>query len=103
MSRRPKPWFRKSHCAWFVTINGRQHNLGLHKKAAETQFKALMQAPRDAAIADTSVAYVFDQFLDWTKKHRAPRTFEFYRQRLQWFLNHLPSGMACQRLKPFHV
>jgi integrase/recombinase XerD len=38
MARRPKPWFRKSRDAWFVTIGGIQNNLGPDKKLAYERF-----------------------------------------------------------------
>jgi hypothetical protein len=38
MARRSKPWFRKARRAWFVTINGEQHNLGPHKAEAYEPF-----------------------------------------------------------------
>ncbi len=28
MAHRPKPFFKKSRSAWYVQLNGRQHNLG---------------------------------------------------------------------------
>ena len=42
MSRPRKPWFRKSKKRWFVEFNGKQVNLGPHKKEAFQLFHKLM-------------------------------------------------------------
>ena len=50
------------------------------------------------------VAEVIDKFLDWCQTHRAPRTYEWYRQHLQNFLDVSGAGrLAVGQLKPFHV
>ncbi len=45
MARRAKPWFRKARGAWFVTVEGVQHNLGADKKEAFERFYQLMREP----------------------------------------------------------
>jgi hypothetical protein len=79
MSRTPKPWYRKDRKEWFVTVIGKRHNLGSDRKTAFQRFHELMAqpAPRTSAHSD-SVLAIIDVFLDWTKKHRAPRTFDWY-------------------------
>ena len=45
MARSPQPWHRASRNAWFVTINGTQHNLGPDKKQAlEDVFWAILNS-----------------------------------------------------------
>jgi integrase len=51
-----------------------------------------------------AVSDVLDKFLDWTQKNKATRTYEWYRDHLQSFLNHLgPKPLPVTDLKPFHV
>ena len=74
MARRPKPWYRKARNAWFVMLNGVQHNLGPDKKAAFELFYELMRQPQSRKVVETtSVAALIDAFLEWTQKHRSPR------------------------------
>jgi integrase len=51
-----------------------------------------------------TVAELLDKFLDWTQKNQAVRTYEWYRDHLQCFLNHLGAPpLAATDLRPFHV
>ncbi len=52
----PKPFFRKSRRAWYVQINGRQHNLGRDRQEAFRQYYDLMRQPQDRPIAADTVA-----------------------------------------------
>ena len=102
MARRPKPWFRKSRKSWFVTIEGVQHNLGPNKRQAYERFHELMRRPAKQTSAPTSFASIADAFLDWTLRNGAPDTFEWYRERLQPFVQQHPD-LTVTDLKPFHV
>ena len=102
MARRPKPWYRKARDAWFVTVNGVQHNLGAEKRAAFAQFYELMRAPKPRPVSPRSLAAIVDEFLEWTKRERSPDTFEWYRYRLQRLVDQYPA-MRPEELRPFHV
>ncbi len=102
MARPPKPWYRKSRNVWCVQINGKQHNLGPDRAPAFQRFHELMAKPKRRHVAPESVAAVIDAFLEWTKNHRAPKTYEWYLQRCQWFMESAPNLTVAQ-LKPFHV
>ena len=65
-------------------------------------FHELMTQPVQSATRAESVTAVIDAFLEWTQKHRAQRTYEWYLQRCQWFVDSIPSLTVAQ-LKPFHV
>jgi integrase/recombinase XerD len=79
MARRPKPWFRKARRAWFVTIDGVQHNLGPEKGEAFERFFALMRQPKEQKVASRSIAAIADAYLEWVQKQRSPETYEWYR------------------------
>lgn len=101
--RFPKPWYRPSRGLWYVTLNGKQHNLGPDEIAAFTQYKELLAHPPEPQVSFDCVAVVIDAFLDWTSKHRAARTFDWYQERLQWFVEFIPKDLTVAQLKPFHV
>ncbi len=102
MARRPKPWFRKSRNAWFVTIRGVQNNLGPDKPLAYERFYELMGQPQSSGIDPHQVVAIINAFLDWSKKHRSPDTYEWYRYRLERFAaKHL--DLRVSELKPFHA
>lgn len=107
MARSPKPWYRRDRKCWFVTIAGARHNLGPDKASAFRMFHELMvaerqQATRPAKISRT-VAEVLDAFLDWCQQHRERRTYEWYLQRCQWFIQHGLGEMSVDDIRPYHV
>ena len=75
MARRSKPWFRKSRRAWFVTINGAQHNLGPEKTEAFDRFYQLMRQPHERKVPVQSIAALADANLEhvlgWREGPRA--------------------------------
>ena len=102
MARRPKPWFRKSRDAWFVTIGGVQNNLGPEKKLALERFYELMRQPQERKVDPRSLITIIDAFLDWVQRHRSRETFEWYRYRLQRFAEKHPD-LRVGDMKPFHA
>lgn len=108
MARSPKPWFREERNAWFVTIRGERHNLGPDKADADRRFHELMakkpEPVQEKPRGVLTVAEILDKYLDWCKKHRAERTYDWYFDHFQGFLNSLKNPhMAVTELKPFHV
>jgi integrase len=105
MPRDPKPWFRKDRDAWFVTINGRRFNLGPDRAAAHDRFHELMLTGGEGDTSNGAVTVfgLFDDFLEWTKAQRAPRTYEWYRDFLEAFSAFLKVDRSALRLKPVDV
>ena len=62
-------------------------------------------AKKPVASDGLSVAEVFDKYLEWCEKHREPRTYEWYHDHIQSFLDTLkePDHILVSALKPFHV
>ena len=98
----PKPFFKKSRGVWYVEINRRQHNLGPDKDEAFRQYHQLMTQPHEQKVSSESLAGIIDTFLDWVGRHRSPETYEWYRYRLQRFIERYPDLRAVD-LRPFHV
>jgi len=102
MARTPKPWFWKARNGWYVTIDGVRHFLAAEKEPAVTRFHQLMAEPPKRIIRADSLAVIIDVFLEWCQKHRAPDTYEWYRYRLERFVQRYPS-LRTHELRPFHV
>ncbi|MFK7819505.1 MAG: tyrosine-type recombinase/integrase [Planctomycetaceae bacterium] len=106
MPKFPKPWFRPARGLWYVTLDGRQLNLGPDEDAAFEQYHSLMSAHRAGQLVlvrPETLVGVLDAFLDWTKRHRAIRTYEWYQDRLQWFLGTLKRPLLAAELRPYHI
>jgi len=103
MPRHPKPWYWQARRCWCVTLHGVRHNLGPDKAAAFDQFHRLMTQPKEKRVVrGDSLVAIIDAFLEWSRKHRSPHTYEWYRYRLQRFAEIHPHLNASQ-LRPFHV
>lgn len=102
MARQPKPWYRKDRKVWCVAINGQRHNLGRNKKQAMEKFRSLLRQPRRARVTATQLVAIVDEFLDWVSRNRSEATFEWYRYRLQDFVDTYPD-LYVEELKPHHV
>ena len=103
MAHFPKPFFKKSRKSWYVEINRRQIKLGPNRDEAFRQYHQIMQQPAEVVSASPeSLVTIIDAFLDWTDRNRSPDTYEWYRYRLQRFVDRYPE-MKVSALKPFHV
>jgi integrase/recombinase XerC len=109
MPRIPKPWFREDRNAYFVTIRGERHNLGSDKEEADRLFHELMAKkpePKKTKSPDgLTIAEVFEKFLEWCQKHRASRTYDWYHDHIQAFVDFFNRSkeVLAVDLKPFHV
>ena len=116
MPKFPKPFFRSGR-GWYVQVGKQQIKLGDGPDNSETEAAALKryhqvmaENGRDKSAATAvpdglTIAEVFDKYLDWCGKHREPRTFEWYRDHIQNFMDTLkePDKLPVPSLKPFHV
>jgi integrase len=126
VARTASPWFWEERQGWYVTKDGQRHFLGEHPQGAPPPrkvkkkwnapepilqaFHALMAAPPEQPVptlppsSGPTVAAILDKYLTWCQQHRAERTYEWYRDHLQSFLDSLPDPLlAMSDLKPFHV
>ena len=108
MARRSKgPWRRKQDDCWYTKVNGKQVKLA---EASESYEVALMRyhevhaaRAEDTPPALLTVAQIMDDFLEWNRNNRAPRTFEWYKRFLKPFHEHIGSGLLVGNLKPYHI
>ncbi len=86
-------------------MDGRQLNLGPDRDEAFRRYHELKCRPREdrRPVAGDSVVSVLDAFLDWCEKHKARRTYAWYRDDLQSFARTLPRDLTVAQLRPIHV
>ncbi|MEZ6111818.1 MAG: tyrosine-type recombinase/integrase, partial [Pirellulaceae bacterium] len=102
MKKFPKPWFRPARGVWYVTLDGKQHNLGADRDKAFETYKRLLARPKTRRVESVSVAVLIDQFLEWVQKNRALDTYAWYRDKLQLFAERHPT-LRVSELRKFHV
>ena len=96
-----KPWKRASNGHWYLTVNGRQVDLGKDKSSAMKQWHAFAAADKNAGDRMTTAA-VFDHFLSWSERHHRPATYCWYQERLQLAAESF--GLVCAGdVQPHHV
>lgn len=101
------PWYRKFNDTWYVTVRGEQVPLAKgksNKKAAERAYHKMMagENPEAARPSDTRVIAILDLFLDYSRRHNAARTYEWYKDFLQDFSDRY-GLLTVEDLRPFHV
>jgi integrase len=117
MPHHPKPFFRTGR-GYYVQIGKQQIKLadGPECPAQETlawqQYHRVM-AEQGAAPAQSipqkptvlTVAEIFDKYLAWCQQHREQRTYDWYHDHIQDFINRKPDAarLPATELKPFHV
>jgi integrase len=110
MAHFPKPFFRPKKQRWYVQLAGKHVNLGSDEADAFRRYHALMAEHGKAVPVivqiepDLALSAILDAFLDWCLIHRARRTYDSYRERIQSFLDALPDkSLAAKDLRPFHL
>jgi integrase len=83
-----KPFFKKTHGAWYFEHNGKQIRLGKDRDEAFREYHRLMAGDLPVT-SRTTVAQLIDQFLVWVKQNKEPRTYEWYLAHCNRFVNHI--------------
>ena len=50
MPKFAKPWFRPQRGVWYVTLDGKQINLGSDRKVAFEEYARLIAVPKDSPL-----------------------------------------------------
>ncbi|WP_439621949.1 tyrosine-type recombinase/integrase [Gemmata sp.] len=126
MARSASPWYWERRRCWAVVIDGQRHVLGEHpddtppKKrkgkwvvpaSIQDAFYKLMAAPAAPPPKPSilTVGSVLERFLAWCQLNRTERTYEWSRNHIQHFCDHLksqalsPKTMPASDLAPIHV
>lgn len=100
--RQPKPYFKKSHRAWYVNLDGRPRRLGTEEETAWQEYHKLM-AGRQPLDDKATVVLLLDQFLTWLHDNRAASTHALYVFHLKSFSRQIGPRMTVAQLRPIHV
>ncbi len=113
MKKFPKPWYRPSRGVWYVTLYGKQHNLGPDREAAfKTYAELLANPPKEGQeeappVPPTLLVGLIKAFMADLRANAAVETIEWYRYRLQLLVDHLSrldlEAIAVGDLKRAHV
>lgn len=105
MPRRPKPWFKKSHNAWYVKLDGKQVRLSDDENEAWKAFHCLMAERTPLALPPPAQRRVVDLFEAWlgSRVDVAEKTIALNRHFAQSFVSFLPKGGRAAEVRPTHV
>lgn len=102
MPKFAKPWFRPGRGIWYVTLGGKQINLGSDRAIAFQEYAKLVAEPKSREVRSDSLASIVDSFLEWVLRQRSPDTYEWYRYRLERFVRKYPDMRAAD-VRPYHA
>lgn len=111
--KHPQPFWRDARQCFFVQLGKKQVRLSPDRDEAFRLYHELMSRPAGQPANDNRpaeptatprlVVQILDEFLDWADKHKAPRTYGWYKENIQRFIDRIPPGLTVAELKPFHV
>lgn len=117
--RIPKPYWKKSHKCWYVNLGGKTVKLSADKEEAfklyadelaRSNVKEGRTSPQNVTVRD-----LLATFLDWTEKHKAAATWQWYRKYIigtcgktgkhkdGGFANFVSPRLLVRDLKPYHL
>ena len=102
MPKFAKLWFRPGRGIWYVTLDGKQINLGSDQAIAFQESARLVAKPQSREVRPDAWASVVDSFLEWVQRQRSPDTYEWYRYRLERFVRKSPDTRAAD-VRPYHA
>ncbi len=104
MKRQTKPYFKKSHRAFYVNLNGKPIRLASeaegHEKAMEAYFRVM--AGRLPPSDDLTVAVLMHRFIA-SHEHSPPGTRRFYTRPCRSFLDYIGAALRVSEAAPYHV
>jgi len=105
--RAPKPYFKKSHNAWYANIGPDKRPVRLASEA-EGEAKAYeryyqIMADRQPVAPDSPVVELLDRYLEHCHDDLAESTYRNRRRTLESFARHIGSKLKVSALKPHHV
>ena len=94
-----KPFFKKSHGAWYVHHQGRMTRLSDDKETAFQLYHELKASQAPATSSD-SVAGLLNSYLEWCQKNRAERPYDWYRGFLSSFAKSIGLRLRIGGIRP---
>jgi integrase/recombinase XerC len=101
MPRKPKPWYKASHKAWYVKIEGKPRRLGATEKEANREFHKLMASRPDDGPSPGMITVIelLDYWLSDRAKSVRPITLDFYARVCQRFADWVGKGRKAVDLR----
>jgi integrase len=97
----PKPWYRASKKAWYLQVGrGQQLCLGKTKDDADRRYRQWLleeggQMPADSR-RKLTIGEIGQEFLDHSKRHNDPKTYQFYCFFVVLFVERFGSASATE-------
>jgi hypothetical protein len=108
--KKREPFFKKSHRAWYVQLDGKQLRLAADEKEAWDRYHELMAGRKRAAKLVTpglpvtyTLGRLYAEFLQVAFLGLSPKTKGFYREKLDPLFSHLGDDFHAEELKPLHL
>jgi integrase len=100
----PSPWLRKSTGTYYVTIDGKQINLGKDKRKAHEEFRRIMntRGRGESQSLKISVRELADLWTANCKRSLSHETYKTYKHVIESFCEKA-GGLPMRNLRPFHV
>ncbi|HZZ77034.1 MAG TPA: tyrosine-type recombinase/integrase [Gemmataceae bacterium] len=102
MARHAKPWWWEERQGYYAFVRGARLRLGDTKKQAEDELKRLLKEGPVEVADRTLLAVLLDDFLDFVRENRAPKTYRGYLDFCQSFLKKFPK-LKIDELSPDHI
>ena len=100
----PKPWFRKQTQTWYVSIDGRQHNLGKDEAAAKRAYHKLMaDEGRDSPVGLFTVRQILGFYWKWLVHNCAESTYSGRKPILESFGLAVSPTLLARDLRAYEV
>lgn len=109
MVSRRKPWFHARRNTWYVTIEGKQHNLYTsdEQEAHDAWHRLLAERPKADESRPShgcrSVLEILGLFLADIERTAKPATLAWYTRYIQLFSRSVPADLRADQLKRHHV
>lgn len=120
MPRPGKPFWKKSHRAYYSNIGGKPVRLGTTREEAETEYHRLKFEQKSAQLESgqkgtngdvckparhhvETVVDVCTKYLAHLEKNRKERTFQWYRDTLKLFCKEVGRSLTVEELIPHHL
>jgi len=103
-----EPFWRSERNCYYVHHGSTTVRLSPDKDEAWRLWHELMarQPEQEKSLTptpDIQALVILDSFLDWCQKHKAARTYAWYREYIEKLARSLPAGLRVADFKPFHL
>jgi len=104
MARQPKPFYKKSHKAWYVNLNGKQIRLASEEDGKERAMDVYyrVMAGRLPPRQDQTAAVILHRFLR-SLDYSPASTRRFYSRPVRSFIDYIGSSLRVAEVCPYHV